>query len=104
MMVIKRISLALAASVCSVFAVSAAQRLNNPIGPDGCYIVRWDCENNTWASSNSMEADETFTFAIDISATEWESWLKSEGSTGTRGIATNFSTDQGQIARNGDRL
>lgn len=104
MMVMKRISLALAASVCSVFAVSAAQRLNNPIGPDGCYIVRWDCENNTWASSNSMEADETFTFAIDITATEWESWLKGEGSTGTRGIATNFSTDQGQIARNGDRL
>ena len=100
----KRVSLAFVASVCTLLAATAAQSLNNPVGADGCYIVRWDCENNTWASSNSMEADETFTFAIDITGTVWESWLQGAGTAGTRGIATNFSTDQGKVSRNGDRL
>ncbi len=45
--------------------------LHNPIGADGYYIVKWDCANNTWASSNDMEVDETFTFAIDITGNDY---------------------------------
>ena len=82
----------------------AAQTLNNPIGADGCYIVRWDCERNAFAAANDFEADETFTFAIDLTSTEWVEWLQQQGSTGTRGIATNFSTNHGDIARGADRL
>lgn len=84
-----------------VLSLRAALTLNNPIGADGCYIVRWDCANNTWASSNDFEADETFTFAVDITGTQWTNWLSAVP---TRGIATNFSTDQGQVARDADRL
>lgn len=81
----------------------AAQTLNNPIGSDGCYIVKWDCTTNSFASSNDFEVDETFTFAIDITGTQWVSWLAADNS---RRIATNFGlngTGNG-IARDGDRL
>jgi len=82
----------------------AAQTLNNPIGQDGCYIVKWDCSTSSFASSNDFEADETFTFAVDITGTDWVNWLS--GETG-RGICTNFSlsSDGAQnISRDGDRL
>ncbi|MBR1481010.1 MAG: hypothetical protein IJ609_03690 [Paludibacteraceae bacterium] len=82
----------------------AQQTLNNPVGTDGCYIVRWNCQSNSFAASNDFEADETFTFAIDVTGTQWETWLAQPGTNGTRGIATNFSTDQGQQVRHGDRL
>lgn len=55
----------------------ADYRLNNPIGPDGYYIVKWDCEKNDWAESNDMEYDETFVFAVDLTGTKYESWVKS---------------------------
>ena len=55
----------------------AEYRLNNPIGADGYYIVKWDCENDTWAESNDMEYDETFVFAVDLTGTKYESWVKS---------------------------
>ena len=54
----------------------ADYRLNNPIGPDGYYIVKWDCENDTWASSNDVEYDETFVLAIDLTGTKYENWVK----------------------------
>lgn len=82
----------------------SAQQLNNPIGTDGCYIVKWDCEKGGFASSNDFEADETFTFAIDITGTQWVEYLATPGSVGTRGIATNFSTSEGEQSRDGDRL
>lgn len=53
----------------------ADNRLNNPIGADGYYIVKWDCENNTWASSNDVEYDETFVLAVDLTGTMYESWV-----------------------------
>ena len=84
--------------------IHAAQTLNNPIGPDGCYIVRWNCATNSFASSNDFEADESFTFAVDITGTQWVSWLAENS---YRGICTNFSLtpDGGQnISRDGDRL
>ena len=55
----------------------ADYRLNNPVGADGYYIVKWDCENNTWASSNDVEYDETFVLAVDLTGTMYESWVNS---------------------------
>ena len=64
----KQLSFVLAFFFCASMYV--AQTLNNPIGSDGCYIVKWDCTTNSFASSNNFEADETFTFAVDITGTE----------------------------------
>ena len=62
----------------------ADHRLNNPIGPDGYYIVKWDCnatgpngEQGYWAESNDMEYDETFVLAVDLTGTGLENWVKS---------------------------
>ena len=85
-------------------SMHGAQLLNNPIGSDGCYIVQWDCATNSFAASNNFEADESFTFAIDITGTEWVGWLAENSH---RGICTNFSlTSDGaqNISRDGDRL
>ena len=85
-------------------SMHGAQLLNNPIGSDGCYIVKWDCATNSFAASNNFEADESFTFAIDITGTEWVGWLAENSH---RGICTNFSlTSDGaqNISRDGDRL
>ena len=91
-----------AAILCT--SIHAAQTLNNPIGPDGCYIVKWDCSTNSFAASNNFEADETFTFAIDITGTSWVAWLAENNH---RGICTNFSLSSNgaqNISRDGDRL
>jgi hypothetical protein len=56
----------------------ADYRLNNPIGPDGYYIVKWDCEKNDWADSNDMEYDETFVLAVDLTGTAYASWVSNE--------------------------
>ena len=55
--------------------------LNNPIGADGYYIVKWDCANSTWASSNSMQIGETFTFAIDITGNSYLLGIVNSGHT-----------------------
>ena len=98
----KQLFFVLASILCA--SVHAAQTLNNPIGADGCYIVKWDCATNSFASGNTFEADETFTFAVDITGTQWVNWLAQNPN---RGICTNFSLsgDGAQnIARDGDRL
>lgn len=56
----------------------ADYRLNNPIGPDGYYIVKWDCEKNDWAESNDMEFDETFVLAVDLTGTAYANWVSNE--------------------------
>ncbi len=72
--------------LASLFAVNswADHRLNNPIGQDGYYIVKWDCnatgpngEQGYWAESNDMEYDETFVLAVDLTGTGLENWVKS---------------------------
>ena len=60
----------------------ADYRLNNPIGPDGYYIVKWDCEKNDWAESNDMEFDETFVLAVDLTGTIYENWVKNPQTNG----------------------
>ena len=60
----------------------ADYRLNNPIGADGYYIVKWDCEKNDWADSNDMEFDETFVLAVDLTGTMYENWVKNPQTNG----------------------
>ncbi|MDR0864940.1 MAG: hypothetical protein LBO74_08415 [Candidatus Symbiothrix sp.] len=86
-----------------LMALSAnAQVLNNPKDANGYYIVKWDCAGDKWATSNNFEVDEAFTFAIDVTGTALEDWIK-EGPTnagGTRSIAVNRWTGFGDF--NGD--
>ena len=80
-----------------VSASMFAHTLNNPTGTDGRYIVKYDCSAGAFAPSNDMEADETFVFAIDVTGTWLENWLKdtpaAEGA--SRGIAINNWTNYG---------
>ncbi|MDR2840470.1 MAG: hypothetical protein LBV75_04305 [Paludibacter sp.] len=80
-------------------AVSAnAQTLNNPKDADGFYIVKWDCATNSFAASNNFEADETFTFAIDVTGTPFEDWLRGTPTEGaTRSMAINKWSNYGEI-------
>ncbi len=83
-----------------------AHALNNPIGADGRYIVKYDCTAGTFTSSNDMEVDETFVFAIDVTGTWLENWLN-ESSTyngAARGIAVNAWTNYGRLKNDTERL
>ena len=76
----------------------ANAQLNNPVGEDGYYIVRWDCANDTWAAANDFEVDETFTIAVDVTGTPLETWLKGTSEKGgTRAIAINRWTNMGDF-------
>ena len=85
-----------------VSAALFAHTLNNPIGTDGRYIVKYDCASGQFAESNDMELDQTFVFAVDVTGTWLENWLKdtpaAEGA--SRGLAINKWTSQGDV--NGD--
>lgn len=86
----------LAAALVS-FSAAAQYTLNNPVGEDGRYIVKYDCAQGKFAAANDMEADETFTFAVDVTGTWLEDFLKgaptAEGA--TRGLAINKWTNYG---------
>lgn len=96
----KKFFFLVAASLVS--ATMFAHTLNNPVGADGRYIVKYDCEAGAFAAANDMVVDETFVFAIDVTGTWLEEWLKgtpaAEGA--SRGIAINKWTSQGDV--NGD--
>ncbi len=96
----KKITLFIAATLVALS--SSAFTLNNPVGADGRYIVKYDCASGVFAPSNDMEVDETFTFAIDITGTWIEDFLKetptAEGA--SRGVAFNNWTNYGDT--NGD--
>ena len=96
----KKITLIMAAAMVALSA--SAYTLNNPVGADGRYIVKYDCEQGQFATSNDMELDETFTFAVDVTGTWLEDWLKdtptAEGA--SRGVAINKWTSRGDV--NGD--
>ena len=85
-----------------VSATMFAHTLNNPIGADGRYIVKYDCAAGQFAQANDMELDETFVFAVDVTGTWLENWLKdtpfAEGA--SRGLAINKWTSRGDV--NGD--
>ncbi|HYW96438.1 MAG TPA: hypothetical protein VE870_12670, partial [Bacteroidales bacterium] len=90
----------------AVISNSQTQTLNNPKDADGYYIVKWDCSLGAFAASNDIEADETFTFAIDVTGTPWEAWLKetptAEGA--TRALAINKWTNYGDVNGETNRL
>ena len=69
-----RLSSIICLALCAIHSW-ADHRLNNPIGPDGYYIVKWDCEKNDWATSNDVEYDETFVLAVDLTGTMYETWV-----------------------------
>ena len=90
-------------AVATLFASSMfAHTLNNPVGTDGRYIVKYDCAAGTFAAANDMELDETFVFAVDVTGTWLENWLTetpaAEGA--SRGLAINKWTSRGDV--NGD--
>ena len=100
----KKITFVLAAALVSMSA--AAHTLNNPVGADGRYIVKYDCAKGEFAAANDMEVDETFTFAVDITGTWLEDFVKgtptAEGA--TRGIAINKWTSKGDVDGETNRL
>lgn len=90
----KKFTFVLAAALISLSA--AAIELNNPVGADGRYIVKYDCAKGAFAESNDFEPGETVTIAFDITGTPWEDAVKNpavEGS--TRGMAANIWTNYG---------
>ena len=93
------------AALMVAFGVSA-HTLNNPVGTDGRYIVKYDCEAGQFAAANDMEADETFVFAVDVKGTWLENWLKetpaAEGA--SRGVAINKWTSKGDVSGETNRM
>ena len=83
-----------------------AHTLNNPVGTDGRYIVKYDCSAGQFAAANDMELDETFVFAVDVTGTWLENWLKdtptAEGA--SRGVAINKWTSRGDVNGDTNRL
>lgn len=100
----KKVAFLLAAALLSLGAT--AHTLNNPVGADGRYIVKYDCSAGQFAASNDIEADETFTFAVDVTGTWLEDFLKAtptaEGA--TRGVAINKWTSKGDVNGATNRL
>jgi hypothetical protein len=90
-----------------VFGVQAqTQTLNNPKDTNGFYIVKYDCSKAAFAASNDIEADETFTFAVDVTGTPWENWLKATPTAAgaTRSLAINKWTNFGDVSGGTNRL
>src|SRR5665647_5496 len=85
---------------------NAQNTLNNPKDKAGHYIVKWDCSKNAFADSNDFEADETFTFAVDVTGTAWEDWLKETPTAAgaTRALAINKWTNWGDVSGGTNRL
>lgn len=101
----KKFYVVLAAAFCSLTAF-AQHTLNNPVGEDGRYIVKYDCAEGKFAAANDMEVDETFTFAVDVTGTWLETFLKgtptAEGA--SRGLAINKWTNYGDVNGETNRM
>jgi hypothetical protein len=101
----KKITLLFAAFLMVAICVNAVP-LNNPKDASGYYIVKWNCEKDTWATSNDFEVDEAFTFAVDITGTPLEDWLRlpATNAGATRGIAINRWSGFGDFLDDINRL
>ncbi len=97
----KKITLFIVAAFFAAFNASS-QTLNNPKDADGFYIVKWDCNTDTWAASNNVEVDETFVMAVDVTGTPLENWLAEAPTAAgaTRSLALNKWSGDGGL--NGD--
>ncbi|RPI45972.1 MAG: hypothetical protein EHM46_01140, partial [Bacteroidetes bacterium] len=96
----------LAISILAIAVISNAQSLNNPKDTEGYYIVKWDCSQGAFAASNDIEADETFTFAVDVTGTPFDNWLKETPTAAgaTRALAINKWTNYGDVSGGTNRL
>ena len=102
----KKITLLFAAFLMAAICVNAQiKTINNPKDANGYFIVKWDCEKDTWATSNDFEVDEAFTFAVDIAGTAFEDWVKTPtNANGTRSIAINRWSGFGDFDGDVNRL
>jgi hypothetical protein len=105
-MTMKKFTLFAMAVIISAFCATAQQTVNNPKDANGFYIVKWDCANETFAAANDFEVDETFTFAVDVTGTPWEEWLKETPTAAgaTRSLAFNKWTGFGDVNGDSHRL
>jgi len=90
----------------TAMTMSAAYTLNNPVGDDGRYIVKWDCDKGAFAASNDVEMDEAFVFAVDVTGTWLADWLQATPAAAgaTRGVAINKWTSKGNVDGETNRL
>jgi hypothetical protein len=90
----------------TISVTSNSQTLNNPKDANGYYIVTWDCATGAFADSNDFEADETFTFAVDVTGTPWATWLTETPTAAgaTRALAINKWTNYGDVSGGTNRL
>ena len=86
----KKLFLLTVAIAASVTAFSQARKLANPRDENGRYIVKWDCENDDWATSNDFEIGETFTFAVDLTDSGWDVTMANAPEGATRSIAAHL--------------
>lgn len=93
-------------SFIMIATVSYTQTLNNPKDANGYYIVKWDCAKNAFDTANYIEADETFTFAIDVTGTPFAEWLTQTPTAAgaTRALAINKWTNFGDVSGGTNRL
>jgi hypothetical protein len=96
----------LTALILLIVVSSNSQTLNNPKDANGYYIVKWDCAKNAFAASNDIEADQTFTFAVDVTGTPWATWLTTTptAAEATRALAINKWTSYGDVSGGTNRL
>jgi hypothetical protein len=89
-----------------IATVSYTQTLNNPKDADGYYIVKWNCDQAAFDTANYIEADETFTFAIDVTGTPFAEWLTQTPTAAgaTRALAINKWTNFGDVSGGTNRL
>ena len=87
----------LIAAFLMAWGVKTNAQLNNPLDANGNQIYRWDCANDKFATSNNFEIDETIVFAVDVTGSPLEAWLKvTPPKTGEiRSIAFDFNTQWG---------
>lgn len=86
--------------------ISNSQTLNNPKDADGYYIVKWNCATNAFAASNDVEVDQSFVFAVDVTGTPFEAWLKATPTAAgaTRALGINKWTNFGDVSGGTNRL
>lgn len=89
-------------AAAALTALTINAQINNPIGEDGRYIVKYNCAEGKFAAANDFEADEVVTIAVDVTGHWLENWLKDTPTAAgaTRGVAINNWTNYGDT--NGD--
>lgn len=81
----------LAAAAMAALTMNA--QLNNPIGKDGRYIVKWDCAKGQFAESNDFEPGDVVTIAFDITGTAWVDAIQAAPAGTTYGLAAHIWTN-----------